>query len=222
MQQIHPIWLQLKEKETQERFDSWLRKKIYFGIMVITILASISFVIKGIQDREKPFNQKALYTIQTGSQTLTLLILWLGMKVNLAFTDYITFTLIGVRIISTFALLHLIKSGTPGFELIDRKEINDSIPFVSITALLVSTCGWRLNLLISAPMAIVSSVIAVNDSLSTSDDNMACYETPEPIAGRMSGRWVILMVAITYAGYMFRKTSLQRFIEQEMSHMKQE
>ena len=144
------------------------------------------------------------------------------MKVNLACTDYITLALISVRVAATFSLLHLIKSGTQGFELIDLKEINDSIPFVSITALLVSVCGWRLNLLVSAPLAIISSMIAVNESLSTSDDNMACYERPGLIAGRMSGRWMTLMIAMVIAAYMLRKTILQRFIEQELSHKQQE
>ncbi len=132
---------------------------------------------------------------------------------NLAFTDYITLSLISVRVTSTFALLLLIKSETPGFELIDRKELNDSIPFVSITALLLSFCGWRVNLLISMPMAVISCAIAVNHSLTTSDDNMACYEQPELIAKRMSARWIGIIVVCTYASYMFRKIILQRFIE---------
>ncbi len=135
------------------------------------------------------------------------------MKFNLAFTDYVTLALISVRVTSTFILLHLIKSGTQGFELIDIKEINDSIPFVSITALLVSICGWRLNLLVSAPLAVFSSSIVVKESLSTNDDNMACYERPELIASRMSSRWQTLMIAMLCSAYMLRKTILQRFIE---------
>ena len=139
------------------------------------------------------------------------------MKVNLAYANYITLALISVRVTATFVILHLIKSGAPGFELIDRKEINDSIPFVSITALLISSSGWRVNLLISAPLATISCFIATHDTYSVRDENMACYKNPDSMAGRMSLRYVIIMLTMTFAAYMFRKTILQRFIEQELS-----
>ena len=163
--------------------------KIAFAIMIYSILVLIVNIARVIRDYEKSFSDQALYIVQTGSFVATLLLLWIATKVNLAFTDYCTLALISVRATTTFVLLHLIESGAEGFQLIDRKELNDSIPFVSISALLISICGWRVNLLISAPLAIFSSMRAVDESLSTSDDNMACYERPELIASRMGQRW---------------------------------
>ena len=151
--------------------------------------------------------------MQIGSLTASLTILSLAMKVNLVFADFIALFLLSVRIAITFLIFHLIESGTQGFDRIDLKEMNDSIPFSALPALLTSFCGWRINLLISAPLTIILSAIATQKSFSMSDDNMTCYVNPDPYANRMAQRWAIQMMIMIAAGYMIRRVTLQRFIE---------
>ena len=148
-----------------------------------------------------------------GSLTASLTILTLAMKVNLIFTDFITLFLLSVRIAITFLIFHLIESGTQGFDLIDPKEMNDSISFVALSALMVSFCGWKINLLISAPLTIILSAVATQKSFSMSDDNMTCYLYPDPYANRMAQRWAIQMMVMLACSYMIRRITLQRFIE---------
>ena len=43
------------------------------------------------------------------------------MKINLAACNFGLFLIVGVRIATTFIILHFIESKTEGFELIDQK-----------------------------------------------------------------------------------------------------
>lgn len=114
------------------------------------------------------------------------MVIWLSIRINLAFCDYITLFMVSVRIAITFLVLHWIESETQGFDLIDKKEMNDSIPLVAIPALIMSFSGWPVNLLISAPLSVISVAIATHMSFSIDEDNMACYVHPDPYAARMS------------------------------------
>ncbi len=85
--------------------------------MIITVVTSFN----------KPFNEQALFIIQTGSLTATFAMLSLAIKINLAAVQFGLMALVGVRIAVTFLLLHLITNDVEGFELIDPKIMNDSI-----------------------------------------------------------------------------------------------
>ena len=100
--------------------------------------------------------------MQFGSLTVTLTIWWFALKVYSALTGYTVMFLVGVRGAITFLILHLIEIGAHGFEQIDQKEMDDSIPFVAIPALLASCCNWRVNLVLGAPMTILLSTIATH------------------------------------------------------------
>ena len=136
----------------------------------------------------KSFREQASYITSLGSSVLALTFLWLAIKVNLAFTHYITLVMLSVRIIRTFVVLHLIESGAEGFDLIDKKEMDSSIPMIAVPALLASFCGWRVNLLISTPLSILTTYVATYKSYSVIDDenNMSCYLVPDSYAYKMS------------------------------------
>jgi hypothetical protein len=166
-------------------------------------------------NREKSFSEQAIFIMQIGSLTVSLTISALANLVNLVATDYNLLILVGVRSAVTFLLFYFIEAGTPGFEKIDLKELSDSIQLIGLPGLIISCCGWRFNFLIGAPLTIGLTALGIHKSFTLSDDNMSCYVTPEPYASRMSQRWTLQMLTFLAVGYMIRRITLQRFIEQE-------
>ena len=56
-----------------------------------------------------------------GSLCVTFLALSIAIKIKMAACNFSLFLIVGVRIVTTFLVLHFIESKTAGFELIDRK-----------------------------------------------------------------------------------------------------
>ena len=84
-----------------------------------------------VLNTQTPFNEQALFLMHIGSLIASLSLHCLLMKINVAFAEYTILFIVGVRCIETFLVMHLIDQKTPGFELIDRKELVDAIPFIA-------------------------------------------------------------------------------------------
>lgn len=65
--------------------------------------------------------------MQAGTTAATFAILTLAVKINQAAIQFGLVTVVGVRIAVTFLVLHLIATDVQGFELIDPKQLQDSI-----------------------------------------------------------------------------------------------
>lgn len=119
----------------------------------------------------------------------------------------------GVRIAITFLLFHMISEGAEGFELIDRKELNDSIPFMTMPLMVTACANWRFDILVSVPLVFVSTVMAAQQAYKNEDDNMACYKQADLYAGKMSSRWMIQEAVMLAGAYWIRKVLIERFME---------
>ena len=64
--------------------------------------------------------------------------------------------IVGMRITVTLLVLHLIATNVQGFELIDPKQMHDSISSNAYAAICIATVNWKLDLLVSIPITIIS------------------------------------------------------------------
>ena len=129
--QMHPIWLQLKDQEMQSKYDLWLHNYIQWFIKFAFIYNCAYLVIALILNFDKSFSKQVLFIVHLGSLTASLLLAWLVSKLKLCLIDYAFAIIVGVRCIETFLVLHLIEAKTPGFEMIDKKDLVDSIVIIA-------------------------------------------------------------------------------------------
>ena len=64
--------------------------------------------------------------------------------------------LVGVRIVLTLLVLHWISTDVQGFELIDPKQMHDSIRSLAFAAIFFATVNWKFDILVTIPITIVS------------------------------------------------------------------
>ena len=125
-------------------------------IRLISAVISVWFLIGLILYEGKPFNEQVLFIAQAGSLAVTLILLCIADKLNLSAVNYFYISIVGVRVAVTFLLLYLIQSDTQGFELIDPKNLHDSIPIIASPVLVLSFYNWKFDLLVGIPLTIVS------------------------------------------------------------------
>ena len=185
---IHPIWLDVEDKEIQSRFEHWARQNLSTSILIGCIIQSIWFIAPVIMKAKKPFNEQALFIIQAGSLAATFAAITLAIKINQKVVEFSFMALVGVRIAVTFLVLHLIATEVEGFELIDPKQMQDSILSLAVPAVCLSTISWKLDLLVSIPITMISAALVQQQAFSVENDNMSCFVQPESEANRMSLR----------------------------------
>ncbi len=70
----------------------------------------------------------------------------------------------------------------PGFDLIDKKELNYSIPSLAGPGLVLACCNFKLDVLITVPLTLTSTYIATELAFDSADGNMACFKNPDTYA----------------------------------------
>lgn len=181
-------------------------------MVIVGAIIHLIYLVLGL-DFNKSFSEQALFICHIGSLSASFTIVALVSKIRLSFIDYTSLFIIIVRIIETFLILHLIEQHSPGFTLIDKKELSDSIQFVASPALILAICNFKFNLFLVLPMVLVFSVIAIQRTLTVQGENLACFVNPEGYANSMSGRWVLQLLTMKLVAYMYRKSTLERHIE---------
>ena len=101
---------------------------------------------------------------------------------------YAMLILMTVRISVTLLELHFITQNFSGYELIDKKEISDSIPFLATPAMILAICNFKFNMFLTVPMVFASTVYVIQVTLSAQDDNLSCFKKPDFYANTMSER----------------------------------
>ncbi len=177
---------------------------IFHGIFTILIL---------VLNMKKPWNEQVFFVMQTGTVQLTLSIAMILSKISLATIDFAVMLIVGTRCAMTFIIFYFVLNGTEGFELIDPKYMSDSIPIIATSCFACAVSNFKRDLLLTAPITIILSIIATNKAYSVDNDNMNCFVEPEKQAMRMSQRWSIQIIAMVVIAYVYRKMTLQRFIE---------
>lgn len=93
-----------------------------------------------------------------------------------------------VRVTETFLILYFIEEGVSGFELVDKKELYDSISFIATPALFLACCNLRVNVFTTVPMTLFCTVYVMQLTLSKKDGNLSCYVKTDGFANTMSGK----------------------------------
>ncbi len=95
-----------------------------------------------------------------GSGMVALVLLTLAIKINLAAVKFTLIVWQGVRIATTFLLFHLIATNVKGFELIDPKQMQDSIYSIAVAGICIAFVNWKFDLLVSIPIIIFSAALS--------------------------------------------------------------
>lgn len=180
--EIHPIWLSVKDKENDKKYMDEIRRQVQRLVHFICIMHWIHCTLISMLSYKKSFSELALFIMHHGSLTVSLTIIALLGKIRLAFMDYACLFVMIVRIVETFLILYFIDSKTPGFDLIDKKELNDSIVMIAAPALVLACCNFKLDVLITTPLTMISAWIVTQRAFDTQDDNMACFKNPDTYA----------------------------------------
>ena len=164
----------------------------------------------------------ALVIFHDGSFFVSLTIILIVSKFKKALINYILVLLLTVRCIETFALLHLVQNKADGFELIDLKELPDAIPSMAGPAFVLACCNWKLNVLFTAPMTALCILLVNRQALSDENDNLSCFREPQDYGQKISMNSFSYLLYMLFVGYLLRRTTLERFCEQEKSMKQQE
>ena len=144
----------------------------------------ILMIVRFANDGQKLTHWYLLY----GSTTLSLLLITIAIEFKRAIIDYVHIWIIFVRILVTFTLTYLVTTGTEGFEHIDLKELCQAIDFMAAIYLVLTFVNWKFNLIVTAPVTMISCYIATKMSLTPMDDNMACFKEHETFFRWVSGK----------------------------------
>ena len=179
----------------------------------MTILYGVLSIYTVLTNLEKESSQQALTLIHKGSMFASLLFVLLLAKLKLKLADYAVFFILAVRSLETYLVFHMIDTSALGFELIDKKELMGAISFIAIPAQILTICNLRFNFIITTPLTILSIMLVEQRAYTTNGDNMSCFKTPAKFVGLMNSRSYLLIFLLIVIGYMYRKTTLERFIE---------
>ena len=154
--------------------------------------------------RRDKLDEQALTFLQLSTVTINATLLWLLSKWKLWIVDTCTLSVLTVRCIMTWLLFKFTSEGRSGFEHIDIKQLQDSVIFVALPTLLLTNCNWQIDLILTAPILIISNSWTVMSAFSTEGNNMECYADPDSVGGQMSMRWIIFLFVIFYSLYETR------------------
>ena len=178
----------------------------------------ILMIVRFANDGQKLTHWYLLY----GSTTLSLLLITIAIEFKRAIIDYVHIWIIFVRILVTFTLMYLVTTGTEGFEHIDLKELCQAIDFIAMSYLVLTFVNWKFNLIVTAPITMISCYIATKMSLTPIDDNMACFKEHETFSDGLAANWLMNQVYLFGIAYYARLVTLERFIDLRNSEKQQD
>lgn len=129
--------------------------------------------------RRDKLDEQALTFLQLSTATIQVTLVWLLSKWKLWLLDIFTLSLVALRCLTTFLLFKFTLEGRSGFEHIDIKQLQDSIMFVVLPSLILTNCNWEVDLIVTAPLILISNTMTTMNAFSTEGGNMDCYADPE-------------------------------------------
>ena len=152
-----------------------------------------------------------------GSLFLSMLFALLLTKIKRKLADYVFLFILVVRCMEIFLIFYLIDAKAPGLTLVDKKELADAVFFVALPGAIMTICNLKFNYLVTLPLTISCLFLVNGYAYTTEKDNMSCFLQPEGKANTMSFRQSCLICVMAVISYMYRKSTLERFTEQEKS-----
>ena len=168
------------------------------------------------------FSKNALVISHFGSFCVSFTIICAISKFKKSLIDYTLVWILTLRCIETFILLHLVQNKAAGFELIDLKELSDAIPMIAIPTFVLTCCNFKFDILFTAPMTLLCIFLVNRQALSEENDNLSCFLEPQDYARKSSMSSFFILLYMLFVGYLLRKTTLERFCEQEKTVKQQE
>ena len=160
---FHPIWLELKDREVQSKFDIKIRNHVFKMIKIAAIMQLGYGTFLRLVYIQKDFSEQAFFIVQYGELSASIVITMLLIRLKLSLVDYALFFLLAMRCIRIFIVMHLIDVSAEGFESIDKKDLSDAIPFIAVPGQILAICNLKFNYLVTLPLTIFS-LILVNRS----------------------------------------------------------
>ena len=174
--------LKVEDKELMAGYEASWRDSIYPFVKPVTAWNFILIVGSFATDEEhKLTHWYYLY----GSMSLSLFLIWIAIELNRKFVDYLHVWIIFLRVAATFTLIYLVSTGKEGFEHIDLKQFCQAIDSIALSYIVLSFINWKFNLIVTAPVTIISSYIATKMSLTPAAGNMACFKEHETFSDGM-------------------------------------
>ena len=199
-----------------------MRNHVFKMLKIMTVVLLGWMTCVRLFNIRKGFSEQALYITNYASLSVSLMLTVLLIRLKLSLVDYALFIILAVRCVTVFLIMHLIDVSAPGFELIEKKDLNLAIPFVAMPAQILGICNLRLNYLVILPLTNLSVILVNRYAFTTDSDNLSCYSNPEGKAGALSSSWIVLILMMVIVCYMYRRSTLENFIEQEKSKKQQE
>ncbi len=173
-QDIHPLYLRIKDEQLQEQYQSNYRQTIRLRVRVITIILFLFFIIVCLREREQLENQTQFF-VQFGSILMSLTVMVILSSIKLSLIDYSVLWLILIRCLVTWIIFKYKLEGAPSFSVIDIKEMQDSIVFVFVPSFVCFSISWRLDFYATTPIALIATFLTTSSAYSDENGNMDCY-----------------------------------------------
>ncbi len=84
-----------------------------------------------------------------------------------------------------------------------------------LPAILVLQVNWKLDLVLTIPLAIASQIMTTLSAYATEGGNMDCYNQPEAVGGSMALRYILFFFFIVYQVYVNHKHELRDLIQRD-------
>ena len=152
-----------------------MRTHVFTIIKIVTAIKLVYTTFDRLSKIQKEFNEQALFLMNDGSLTVSLLLAVLLVKLKLSLVDYVHFSILAVRVSVIFLVMHLIDVSASGFELIKHKDLKGTFNFLASTTQIIGICNLRLNYLVTLPLTFVCLIMVQSYATATNnDDNLAC------------------------------------------------
>ena len=175
------------------------------------------YLLVQIYTNRADFSKAIPFVMQLGSSLAQIYIALIVSKIYLRSIDFFVLTQIGVRCIITFLMFKFIAEKKPHFELLDRKQLVDSMSFVALPSLLGGSANWKIDLLSSIPLTIAATSMNVKSAFAMTEDNMTCYADPESVAGVFLGRQLLNIYIVVHVMFSNRRSALNKFVQEELA-----
>ena len=152
-----------------------MRTHVFTIIKIVTAIKLVYTTFDRLSKIQKEFNEQALFLMNDGSLTVSLLLAVLLVKLKLSLVDFVHFSILAVRVSVIFLVMHLIDVSASGFELNKHKDLKGTFNFLASTTQIIGICNLRLNYLVTLPLTFVCLIMVQSYATATNnDDNLAC------------------------------------------------
>ena len=210
-QPIHPVWLELKDKELQREFDLEQSKLMTYRTKVCTLALWIAVLLSLIA-YYKNFGSNVYELVVILPLNVIMTAICIIGTYHPKLVKYTTLCMFLTRGVTTYLMFKLIDTGN-AMRSSDKKQLTEAFTGVFIPVFTFIRFYPRIDLLL-APLLIVANIMTIAAALDQENNSMDCF--PEPVYYRnlKISKLNMSLVIVIFASFMNRKTELTLFFEQ--------